>query len=117
MGNRFDARLNRLEALQGEEIDTILSDLSPEQGKAMMVHGIALLQDEEEPNSEDLWRAGLTKARHDAALASLRRRASMSWRSIVEEMMDLTPLSPRSWKKDAGRPEGSLIRMRCSGSR
>lgn len=113
MGNRFDARLNRLEALEGEEIDTILSDLSPEQGKAMMV----LLQDEEEPNSEDLWRAGLTKARHDAALASLRRRASMSWRSIVEEMMDLTPLSPRSWKKDAGRPEGSLIRMRCSGSR
>lgn len=113
MGNRFDARLNRLEALQGEEIDTILSDLSPEQGKAMMV----LLQDEEEPNSEDLWRAGLTKARHDAALASLRRRASMSWRSIVEEMMDLTPLSPRSWKRTAGRPEGSLIRMRCSGSR
>src|SRR5690349_11695262 len=103
MGNRFDARLNRLEALQGEEIDTILSDLSPEQGKAMMV----LLQDEEDPNSEDLWRAGLTKARHDAALASLRRRASMSWRSIVEEMMDLTPLSPRSWKRTAGRPEGS----------
>lgn len=113
MGNRFDARLNRLEALQGEEIDTILSDLSPEQGKAMMV----LLQDEEDPNSEDLWRAGLTKARHDAALASLRRRASMSWRPIVEEMMDLTPLSPRSWKRTAGRPEGSLIRMRCSGSR
>ena len=113
MGNRFDARLNRLEALEGEEIDAILSDLSPEQGKAMMV----LLQDEEEPNSEDLWRAGLTKARHDAALASLRRRASMSWRPIVEEMMDLTPLSPRSWKRTAGRPEGSLIRMRCSGSR
>jgi hypothetical protein len=69
--SRLEGRIKRLEALQGEEVDTILDDLNYEQGQALLTLLMALLDGVEEPSDERLSGSGLSRDRYAEALASI----------------------------------------------
>jgi hypothetical protein len=69
--SRLEGRIKRLEALQGEEVDTILDDLNYEQGQAILTYLMALLRGAEEPSDEHLRGSGLSRDRYAEALASI----------------------------------------------
>jgi hypothetical protein len=69
MANRFDLRIKRLETLQGD-IDSILDELSYEQGQALLTLLMALLGGVE-PSDERLRGSGLSRDRYAEALASI----------------------------------------------
>jgi hypothetical protein len=74
MASRFDGRLKRLEAMQGDDVDAILDDLSFEQGQALRNHLLARLNASlsgTDPHSEELLRTPMSRDRYDAALASI----------------------------------------------
>jgi hypothetical protein len=68
---RFDARVKRLEALRGDDVDSILDDLNYEQGQALLTYLMALLEGGEEPSDERLRGSYLSRDRHAAAWASI----------------------------------------------
>jgi hypothetical protein len=71
MASRFDGRVKRLEALRGDDVDTILDGLNYEQGQALMNHLIGLLEDVEEPSDERLRQSPVNRARYEQVLASI----------------------------------------------
>jgi hypothetical protein len=74
MASRFDGRLKRLEALQGDDVDAILDVLSFEQGQALRNHLFALLNASlsgTDPHSDELLRTPMSRARYEQVLASL----------------------------------------------
>ena len=71
MANRFEGRIRRLEALQGDDIDSILDSLHGYQPEALFMHLIAHLEGEEGPSDERLRQTPMNRERYKAALASI----------------------------------------------
>lgn len=71
MASRFDGRLKRLEALQGEDVDAILDSLDSYQSQALLIHLIAILEGEEGPSDERRRQTPMNRERYYAALASI----------------------------------------------
>jgi hypothetical protein len=76
MANRFDGRLKKLEALKGDDVESILDGLSCEQGMALQVHMIAQIKGslesgDGEPEDWELSRIPLRRDQYTAALASI----------------------------------------------
>jgi hypothetical protein len=71
MAGRFDARAKRLEALQGDDVDSLLEEFNYEQGQAILTYLMAFLDDVDEPSNENLSSRGLGSDRYTAALASI----------------------------------------------
>jgi hypothetical protein len=71
MANRFDGRLKKLEAMQGDDVESILDGLSHEEGHALLTYLLALLEGEEGPSDERLRGSYLSRDRFAAALASI----------------------------------------------
>jgi hypothetical protein len=71
MPNRFDGRLKKLEAMQGDDVESILDGLSHEQSHALLAFLMALLEGEEGPSDERLRGSYLSRDRFAAALASI----------------------------------------------
>jgi hypothetical protein len=77
MANRLDGRLRRLEALQGDDVDAILDDLSFEQGQALLNHLLAQLNasmsgtDLRSEEDKLLLRSPMNRERYERVLASI----------------------------------------------
>jgi hypothetical protein len=76
MANRFDGRLKKLEAMQGDDVESILDGLSYEQGMVLQVHMIAQIKGSLEggdgkPEDWELSRIPLRRDQYTAALASI----------------------------------------------
>jgi hypothetical protein len=72
MANRFDGRIKRLEALQGEEVDEILDELDGYQSEALLLHLMAFASGEDGPSDEQLRQTPLQpRARYEQVLASI----------------------------------------------
>jgi hypothetical protein len=71
MANRFDGRLKKLEAMQGDDVEAILDGLNYEQGHALMNHLLGLLEDVEEPSDERLRQSPVNRTPYEQVLASI----------------------------------------------
>jgi hypothetical protein len=71
MASRFDGRVKRLEALRGDDVESILDGLSHEQSHALLNHLIGLFEDVEEPSDERLRQSPVNRARYEQVLASI----------------------------------------------
>jgi hypothetical protein len=72
MANRFEGRIKRLEALQGEEVDEITDELDGYQSEALLLHLIALVSGEDGPSDEQLRQTPLQpRSRYEWVLASI----------------------------------------------
>jgi hypothetical protein len=71
VANRFDGRIKRLEALRGEEVDAILDRLAHEQGQALLILMMALLNGVEEPSDECFQQTSMSRERYKAAIANI----------------------------------------------
>jgi hypothetical protein len=71
MASRLEGRIKRLEALQGDEVEAILDSLGYEQGQALLVLMMALLNGAEEPGEKGLQQVSMSRERYKAALASI----------------------------------------------
>jgi hypothetical protein len=71
MGSRFETRLKKLEAMQGDDVESILEGLNYEQGVALLTLLMALLDGAEQPRDERLRGCGLSRDRYSEALASI----------------------------------------------
>ena len=67
----IEARLRKLEAIQGDDVDSLLDGLNYEQGQALLTYLMALHGGVEEPSNERLRGSGLSRDRYEAALASV----------------------------------------------
>ena len=63
--------VKRLEALQGDDVDSLLDGLNYEQGQAILTYLMALLKGVEEPSDERLRQTPMNRERYSAALASI----------------------------------------------
>jgi hypothetical protein len=71
MGSRFETRLKKLEAMKGDDVDSILDGLSYEQRQAFFILLMALLEGVEEPSDERLRQSPMNRARYEQELASI----------------------------------------------
>jgi hypothetical protein len=71
MANRFDGRIKRLEALQGDDIDSLLDGLNYERGHTLLTLLMVLLKGVEEPSDERLRQSPMNRARYEQVLASI----------------------------------------------
>jgi hypothetical protein len=71
MPNRFEGRIKRLEALQTDDVESLLDGLNYGQGRAILTYLMALLKGVEEPSDERLRQIPMNRERYSAALASI----------------------------------------------
>jgi hypothetical protein len=72
MASRFDGRIKRLEAMQGDDVESILDELDGYQSQAILMHLIAHLEGEDGPSDERLRQTPLQpRARYEQVLASI----------------------------------------------
>jgi hypothetical protein len=71
MGSKFETRLKKLEAMRGDEVESILDGLNYEQGHALLTCLIAHLEGEEGPSHERLRQSPMNQARYEQVLASI----------------------------------------------
>jgi hypothetical protein len=73
MASRFDGRVKRLEALRGDDVDTILDELDGYQSGAILLHLMAVAEGQEGPSDERLRQTPFSgaRARYEQVLASI----------------------------------------------
>jgi hypothetical protein len=71
MGSRFETRLKKLEAMQGDDAKSILDGLNYEQGVALLTLLMALVEGVEEPSDKRLRQSPVNRARNEQVLASI----------------------------------------------
>jgi hypothetical protein len=71
MASRFDGRIKRLEAMQGDDVESILDEFDGYQSQAILIHLIAHLEGEEGPSDERLRQTPMNRARYEQVLASI----------------------------------------------
>lgn len=71
MANRFEGRIKRLEALQRDDVESIVDGLDGYQSEALLIHLLAHLEGEDGPTDERLRQTPMNRARYDAVLASI----------------------------------------------
>jgi len=71
MASRFEARIKKLEALQGNDVESILDKLDGYESQALLIHLFAHLEVEEGPSDERLRQTPMNRDRYNAALASI----------------------------------------------
>jgi hypothetical protein len=84
--NRFDTRLRKLEALQGDDVDSILDELDGYQSQAILLHLIAHLEGEDGPSDERLRQTPMNRARYEQVLASIPGTSERLLAAVLERV-------------------------------